>query len=429
MLRAFKYLILLTILAISCEKRTDVSANQDAADDVRIVWETPQEVVGAGGGYPRVHRLNDGRLMMTYSKSFNGYALFSEDDGKTWPESSLTNPMSKFTASNENGEALLSVAVPDFAQLSENHPHHPNRIIFAANYRPRTKDGKTTGKTTVHPYTISISVSDDNGKSWSQTRHLYMSGIWDENVTIGCWEPFVLELPDGTVQIYFADETPYYRIGSRWHNISVIESKDGGDTWEKVRIVSQNGACRDGMPVVAIHEDRLLLAVESTDYSGERLHPIVIQNTIEDNWKVTVGKGSPYRFEPFQNSLKSEVTYSGSPYIITTDNYIVYSYHIADWWTPPAGLTASQQLAQAKQNNDTNHAALEVQVCPKNEVKDGYFRTMRAASRPFPVDQTTGKENAIWNSLCDLGNDEILAVSQYKSCVYIVKGKIVGPNN
>ena len=53
MLRAFKYLILLTILAISCEKRTDMSADQDAADDVRIVWETPQEVVGAGGGYPR----------------------------------------------------------------------------------------------------------------------------------------------------------------------------------------------------------------------------------------------------------------------------------------------------------------------------------------------------------------------------------------
>lgn len=426
MLRAFKYLILLTILAISCEKRTDMSADQDAADDVRIVWETPQEVVGAGGGYPRVHRLNDGRLMMTYSKSFNGYALFSEDDGKTWPESSLTNPMSKFTASNENGKALLSVAVPDFAQLSENHPHHPNRIIFAGNYRPRTTDGKTTGITTVHPYTISMSVSDDNGKSWSPTRHLYMSGIWDENVTIGCWEPFVLELPDGTVQIYFADETPYYRLGSRWHNISVIESKDGGDTWEEVRVVSQNGVCRDGMPVVAIHEDRLLLAIETTDYTGERLHPIVIQNTIEDNWKKTVGKGSPYRFEPFQKSLKSEVVYSGAPYIITTDNYIVYSYHISDWWSPPAGLTASQQLAQAKRNNDANHATMEVQLCPKNEIENGYFKTMRSPSRPLPVDQASGKENATLNSLCDLGNDEILAVSQYNNRVYIVKGKIVG---
>jgi hypothetical protein len=39
---------------------------------------------------------------------------------------------------------------------------------------------------------------------------------------------------------------------------------------------------------------------------------------------------------------------------------------------------------------------------------------------------TTGKDCAIWNSLCDLGNDEILAVSQYKNAVYVVKGKIVG---
>ena len=61
-----------------------MGGTQNETGELRIVWETPQEVVGAGGGYPRVHRLNDGRLMMTYSKSFNGYALFSEDEGKTW---------------------------------------------------------------------------------------------------------------------------------------------------------------------------------------------------------------------------------------------------------------------------------------------------------------------------------------------------------
>lgn len=427
MQKVFKYLFLLTILAISCENKLDIGGAQDETGEVRIVWETPQEVVGTGGGYPRVHRLNDGRLMMTYSRSFNGYALFSEDEGKTWPESSRKNPMSKLTESNEKGSALLSVAVPDFAQLSENHPHHPNRIIFAGNYRPRTSDGKTTGKTTVHPYTIAISVSDDNGNTWSETKHIYKSGIWSKDVTVGCWEPFVLELPDGTVQIYFADETPYYSLGSDWHNISVIESRDGGDTWEKVRVVSQNGACRDGMPVVAMHDDMLYLAIESTDYKGERLHPIVISNPIKNNWKTTVGNGSTCRFEPFQTSLKSEVVYSGSPYIITTDNYIVYSYQIADWWTPPAGLTASQQLAQAKQNNDSSHATMEVQVCPKKDVSGGYFtQKMRSPSRPFPYDKTTGKECAIWNSLCDLGNDEILAVSQYSNKVYIVKGKIVG---
>ena len=431
MLRTLKITLLLAVLFFSCEKPSQegaASGDDPAADDsgdVRIIWETPKKVTS--GGYPRVHRLNDGRLMMTFADSFDGYAIFSSDNGKTWKTSVRKCTMSQFNATNGSAKALVSVAVPDFAQLSSTHPHHPDRIIFAGNYRPRTSDGKTTGKTTVHPYTIAISVSDDNGKTWSETEHIYKSEIWKEDVTIGCWEPFVLELPDGTVQIYFADETPYYKLGSDWHNISVIESKDGGDTWEKVRVVSQNGACRDGMPVVTILDEMLYLAIESTDYKGERLHPIVISNPVKNNWSKTVGNGSSYRFEPFQTSLKSEVVYSGAPYIITTDNYVVYSYQRADWWTPPTGLSASQQLAQAKQNNDSNHATMEVQVCPRKDVSEGYFRQkMRSPSRPFPYDMTTGKDCAIWNSLCDLGNDEILAVSQYKNAVYVVKGKIVG---
>ena len=433
MFRSLKITLLLAVALFSCERHSQgggVSSGDNSADsgDVRVVWETPQKITT--GGYPRVHRLNDGRLMMTFSDSFDGYAIFSNDNGKTWKTSVRKCPMSQFEATNGTAKALVSVAVPDFAQLSSTHPHHPNRIIFAGNYRPRTSDGKTTGKTTVHPYTIAISVSDDNAKTWTEARHIYKSEIWNDDVTIGCWEPFVLELPDGTVQIYFADETPYYKIGSDWHNISVVESKDGGDTWEKVRVVSQNGSCRDGMPVVAIHDDMLYLAIESTDYKGERLHPVVISNPIKDNWSKTVGKGSPDRFEPFQASLKSEVVYSGAPYIITTDNYIVYSYQIADWWTPPTGLSSSQQLAQAKQNNDANHATMEVQVCLKSEVNAGNFsRKMKSPSRPFPYDKTTGKNSAIWNSLCDLGNDEILAISQYKNAVYVVKGKIVGPEN
>ena len=58
-------------------------------------------------------------------------------------------------------------------------------------------------------------------------------------------------------------------------------------------------------------------------------------------------------------------------------------------------------------------------------MKDGYFYTMRAPSRPIKMDQSTGKEQAIWNSLCDLGNDEVLAVSQFNNRVYTVRGKIV----
>lgn len=390
--------------------------------DLSVVWEAPQLVKngtsGVSGGYPRVHRLDDGRLMLSYSANTKGQTLFSSDNGVTWSDRKTV--MQYINVTNGAGKARLTAAAPDFAQLSKNHPKHPGRIIYACNYRPRElKSDDTLGEkgwTTVAPYTISISVSDDNGQTWSKQNHLYESMIWQTNVTVGCWEPFVLELPDGTVQIYFADETPYYATGSSRHNISVIESKDGGDTWGSVRIVAQNEDNRDGMPVAVLFEDNILLAVESTDGIYGRLHPIVICNPIKDCWKTTVGKNSSYRFHPFEKSLKSNVVYSGAPYIITTDNYVVYSYQISDWY--PA-----QSLKEAKEYNNNYHSTLEVQVCPKIEINDGYFHTMRTPSRPIPLDQAT--EQAVWNSLCDLGNDEILAVSQYNNKIYSIRGKIV----
>ena len=136
MFRSLKITLLLAVALFSCERHSQgggASSGDNSADsgDLRVVWETPQKITT--GGYPRVHRLNDGRLMMTFSDSFDGYAIFSNDNGKTWKTSVRKCPMSQFEATNGTAKALVSVAVPDFAQLSSNHPHHPGRIIFAGD--------------------------------------------------------------------------------------------------------------------------------------------------------------------------------------------------------------------------------------------------------------------------------------------------------
>ena len=403
--------IVLTVLVLISNLAIDAYAQgRNTNKKIKVVWDEPEKIVK--GGYPRVHRLNDDRLMLCYSSSSNTYVRFSDDDGYTWTEDAQV-VMKHFSVDNELGKAKVHAANPEFAQLSEDNPHKPGRIIFACNYRPMNPDPKAEGddryRSSVFPYTIAIKTSDDNGKTWSAMKHVYKSEIWDQDALSGCWEPFILELPDGTVQIYFADETPYKRKGSNWQNISVIESKDGGQTWSAPRIVSQNGSGRDGMPVVILLDDMLYMAIETSE-PGTRLHPVVVSSTLEDNWKNPVLKDSPHRFHPFRTSLKSDVVYSGAPYIITTDNYIVYSYQIAD-------------ISDDKKDNDSRHAAMEVQVCPKTDVQDGCFYTMRSPSRPIDLDQWT--ETAVWNSLCDLGNDEILAVSQYNGYVYLVRGKII----
>ena len=405
----FALLVLVSHLAIDTHAAGNASPKK-GKQAVKVVWDNPEEITR--GGYPRVHRLNDGRLMMCYSLSANNYIRYSDDNGLTWSEEAMV-VMRYFMHENAAGKAKVHAANPEFAQLSADNPYRPGRIIFACNYRPMNPDAKATGdnrfRSSVFPYTIAIKTSDDLGQTWSAMKHVYKSEVWKKDALSGCWEPFVQELPDGTVQIYFADETPYKRKGSNWQNISVIESKDGGDTWSAPRIVSQNGSGRDGMPVVMLLDNMIYMAIETSE-EGTRLHPVVVRSTVEDNWRVPVLKDSPDRFHPFRRSLKSDIVYSGAPYIITTDNYIVYSYQIAD-------------ASDDKKENDSKHAAMEVQVCPKNEVKDGCFYTMRAATRPIELDQWT--ETAVWNSLCDLGNDEILAVSQYNGKVYLVRGKII----
>lgn len=370
-----------------------------------ITWEKPVLVSGWCSAYGRAHRLNDGRLMICYSNTWHGYARFSNDDGATWTGAKIVVPAYKKDSLSHRMDN------PEFAQLSAGNPHHPGRIIYAVN--ERVKDTKVANKDkTVYPFHISISTSDDNGATWSSLKRLYSS-----NNVSGCYEPFVLELPDGTVQIYFADETPYASDKITDQNISVIESKDGGDTWGEKRVVCYTFTKRDGMPTATVYNGNIYVAIEANG-DGYQFFPQIVYNPVADNWSRQVGAPSIYRFDPFQKSLKSGEIYSGAPYLIQTDNYFVMSYQTTD------GAPQSTHAERYK------HTAMEVQVCPKPEFVKNKFSTMRGVSRPFAIDQT--KACAKWNSLCPLGGDEILAV--YGSggrdhegdtgYLYVVRGRI-----
>ena len=145
------------IVSLSCSG-VDVSAenkpSKPAKQTLKVVWDEPEKIVK--GGYPRVHRLNDGRLMMCYSASSNNYIKFSEDNGFTWSEESPV-VMRHFIEENEAGKAKVMASNPEFAQLSVDNPHKPGRIIFACNYRPMNMDSQATGDdkyaSSVFPFT------------------------------------------------------------------------------------------------------------------------------------------------------------------------------------------------------------------------------------------------------------------------------------
>lgn len=362
-----------------------------------IVFEWDAPIILGRGGYTRVLRLSDERLMCSYTHYGNGYACYSLDNGYSWGEPSII--MNKYEWSNENGSTVVGMHNPETMQLSTSNPYYPKRIFYIVNLRPSDK------KSSVHPYGIAYVTSDDNGETWSSIKTIFLSEQWDKDVLKGCWEPYLMELPDGNIQMYFADETPYYKQGDKYQNISVMESSDGGDTWSEPRIVCYTPMFRDGMPVTMIYNGKIYLSIES-NHVNVRLRPQILYTSLEDNWKETVGEYSKYRFNPFLVSRDSPDFVSGAPYLVQTKNFFVLSY-------------------QTSENADIKirtQRIMEVQACLKSEMKKDKFHTMRGASRPIDVDPRSS--HVMWNSLSPLSGDEIMACCQYNGKVALVRGRI-----
>lgn len=367
-----------------------------------IVWDTPVAIDPDGGTYGRVHRLNDGRLMATYTSANAGQVRFSSNNGNTWTAKTTILP-----AYTENGLTYRMDNI-EFAQLSSPNPYKPGRIIYAVNERGFYKEGKDNIFKT--PYHISVCTSDDNGVSRSELTRIYTSAT-----SVGCYEPFVLELPDGTVQIYFADEMaagnpPYQKI-------RVAESKDGGETWETPRDVCYTATRRDGMPTAMLYGDNIYLAIEHYETDTQRLHPQMVYNPISDNWKSSVLSPSTYRFDPFETPLISTTIYNGAPYIAQTDNYFVIAYQTVD-----ESKYSNEDIAK-------KHRRMEVQICPKSEMTGDKFEGKMRVKTLIP--EGDGVKTGIkWPAICPLGGDEFLAVyelhdiSTGKLRVKAVRGRI-----
>src|SRR5690606_915081 len=146
----------------------------------------------------------------------------STNEGQTWSAPTMI-------AAKASG---VNMTVPDILKLSD------GSLLVMYNRRPHD----------IHPsrrFGISVKSSVDAGKTWSAEKIIYEAGYQFEN---GCWEPAAIQLPNGQIQLFFANEGPY--TNSSEQNISLLRSNDQGKTWtENPEIVSFRAGSRDGMPV------------------------------------------------------------------------------------------------------------------------------------------------------------------------------------
>lgn len=358
--------------------------------DVNISWLERFDL--GRGAYARVHRLSDGRFMAAYSRDDAIVARFASiEDLGNWSKPTVV--ARSFSATNSYGSIKVNLANAEFAQLKT------GRIIYACNLRPQG------WRHDIHPCGIAVSLSDDAGKTWSPLKVVYSPSIKSpaDGHPRGCYEPFVLPLDDGKVQIYFADETPYDDAKCAWQNISFVESSDFGESWGSVKMACYTPKRRDGMPVVTEFGKWRYLAIEANPGSTF-LHPQIVRTLISDNWNGGVLPPSPSRSEPIISHPDWNDTVGGAPYIAMTKNFILLSW---------------QEGAKGK--NNLHHLTARVAAMPKDEItSDGEITAMRGNSTPV---QALGKP-MLWNSLCHLVNDDFLLVTQERGHIVLYRARV-----
>lgn len=374
------------------EPETETERQQTYADGIRIAWQYNRQRYIGGGSYGRAIRLDNGKYVMVYSTGGsniggNNYIRWQEQPYGDWSEATVTRAQDEYHT-NKNAEII---------ELKD------GRLMYAWLHRTNYENSQGPSK-------IMAAYSSDGGKTWQNEQVIYTA---TDTYGLGVWEPAMIQLPTGELQIYFANEAS---AGGGTQNISMRRSYNGGRSWQPgTEIVSYRSGSRDGMPVPVYLKDRkgIAVAIEDPGFMGT-FKPMVVHTDAADNWTSgTVDGNSAHRWSIFASSkdyLPSEV-YCGQPYLIQLST----------------GETVYSAASGEDRNPDTSdtHGRMAVYV------GDSDARNFIARSFPFPFVENTGAR-AIWNSIMQYNDSTLMAVCTVEgnveqSGIWTNEGKIIRP--
>lgn len=227
--------------------------------------------------YPRVKKLSNGDLLMVFQEgqiSESVYLTRSRDNGMTWERAKAIRSRHY----SQELDDMICYATGELLELQN------GTLLFACSVRGRMGYRQNVGDG------IEVLVSSDFGYTWSEPVMAYYGANW---------EPHMIQLPSGEIQMYFTQQAPYFAQGLRNSvDIGLVRSYDDGKTWtgklpgEEWRVPSlsrltQNDsdgkAFSDGMPVaVVLNEGKgIVYACESLQ-TEEKVS--IVYSSMERNW-------------------------------------------------------------------------------------------------------------------------------------------------
>ena len=345
--------------------------------DVTIQWHEESLQFVTGGVYARIKKVQKHHALV-YNSGDAALIRFSEDNCRNW---STPQEVAK-----EEGYTFTNC---ELLQLAS------GKLLYMWNARPHSGTGL--------PYKIMYATSDNGGNSWNEARNLYIA---DSNFRNGCWEPIALQLPDGEVQIYFANEAPY--TDSDEQEISLMRSLDECETWTTAEKVSFRKGFRDGMPspIYLPHSKEIAAAIEDNGIKG-RFKPVIVRTS--NNWKDGHVDAECSRREEALSTACSlpENIYAGAPYLINLGK---------------SHTLLSIQSTEGRKGYNERYANMQVYVGDKNA------RNFRNRSTPVP--NLPANAQALWNSITMLDEDTVIAVMSIygfkngQNGIWTVKGKV-----
>ncbi len=259
--------------------------------------------------YPRMKKLPNGEYILFFQNGQHGTSVYytTSTDAKNWAKPTL------FLRQNEETGyyATLDAIVLNNGEL-----------LTVCSYRKRCT---APDSYVLHPEQNGIIMrkSSDNGKTWTDEKKIYIGTNW---------EPSILQLESGEIQVYFTNTTSYLKVPTIKDNstgTAIIRSFDNGETWSSdlsktysgqivsqtaTRIVDGIQLYTDQMPVALkmLGSDKIMLAVETRvrDEKGNDSFTISISFS-DDNWKTPLDPKSEGPAEKLNNIQMS----AGGPYL------------------------------------------------------------------------------------------------------------------